>query len=113
MCSAPFVILSSELERNSGPGEVGSPSKCGSELNRCGLTLLLIGTINVLNAIKNVSEVCSIYCATANPTQIILAETDMGRSILGVVDGFKSKSIENEEDIGERKKFLRKIGYKL
>ena len=69
--------------------------------------------INVLNAIKNVSEVCNIYCATANPTQIILAETDMGRSILGVVDGFRSKSIENEEDIGERKKFLRRIGYKL
>lgn len=69
--------------------------------------------INVLNAIKNVPEVCNIYCATANPVQVILVETDLGRSILGVVDGQKSKGIEKEEDIKERKKFLRKIGYKL
>ena len=69
--------------------------------------------INVLNAIKNVPEVCNIYCATANPVQVILVETDLGRSILGIVDGQKSKGIEKEEDIKERKEFLRKIGYKL
>lgn len=69
--------------------------------------------INVLNKIKEVPEVCSIYCATANPVEVILAETDQGRGILGVVDGFKSKGIEEDEDIKWRKDFLRKIGYKL
>ncbi|MEM3068328.1 MAG: adenosine-specific kinase, partial [Nitrososphaerales archaeon] len=69
--------------------------------------------INVLNKIKEVPEVCSIYCATANPVEVILAETDQGRGILGVIDGFKSKGIEEDEDIKWRKDFLRKIGYKL
>jgi len=69
--------------------------------------------INVLNAIKQVPEVCSIYCATANPVEVIIAETDQGRGILGVVDGFKSKGIEGPKDVAERKEFLRKIGYKL
>jgi hypothetical protein len=68
--------------------------------------------INVLNAIKNVPEVCRIFCATANPVEVIVAETDLGRGILGVIDGFKSKGIENEEEVGIRKDFLRKIGYK-
>lgn len=69
--------------------------------------------INVLNAIKSVPEVCSIYCATANPVELIIAENELGRAILGVIDGYKSKGIENEKEIEERKKFLRKIGYKL
>lgn len=69
--------------------------------------------INVLNAVKNVSEVCLIYCATANPIEVIVIETEQGRGILGVIDGLKSKGIEQEKDIEERKKFLRKIGYKL
>lgn len=69
--------------------------------------------INVLNAIKQVPEVCSIYCATANPVEVIVAETDQGRGILGVVDGLKTKGIEGPKDIAERKEFLRKIGYKL
>ena len=69
--------------------------------------------INVLNAIKNVPEVCRIFCATANPVEVIVAETDLGRGILGVIDGFKSKDIENEEEIQIRQDFLRKIGYKL
>jgi adenosine/AMP kinase len=60
-----------------------------------------------------VPEVCRIYCATANPVEVILAETDQGRGILGVIDGMKSKGIESEEDVAERKAFLRKIGYKL
>jgi hypothetical protein len=68
--------------------------------------------INVLNAIKTVPEVCRIFCATANPVEVIVAETDLGRGILGVIDGFKSKGIENETDINVRKEFLRKIGYK-
>ncbi|MFH1773552.1 MAG: adenosine-specific kinase [Methanobacteriota archaeon] len=69
--------------------------------------------INVLNAIKAVPEVCSIYCATANEVEVIIAETEQGRGILGVVDGLKSKGIEKEKDVKERKEFLRKIGYKL
>ncbi|MFO7963138.1 MAG: adenosine-specific kinase [Desulfobacterales bacterium] len=68
--------------------------------------------INVLNAVKNVPEVCRIYCATANPVEVILAQTDQGNGILGVVDGFKSKGIESEDDIEKRKGFLRAIGYK-
>ncbi|MFH1612902.1 MAG: adenosine-specific kinase [bacterium] len=68
--------------------------------------------INVLNAIKNICEVCSIYCASANPIEIIIAETTQGRGILGVIDGKKSCGIEQENDIKQRKEFLRKIGYK-
>jgi hypothetical protein len=69
--------------------------------------------INVLNEIKKVPEVCTIYAATANPLQIIVCETDQGRGILGIVDGLKSKEIETENDAKARKEFLRKIGYKL
>ena len=69
--------------------------------------------INVLNAIKGVSEVCGIYCASANPVEVIIAETEMGRGILGVIDGAKPKGLESGEDIAWRKEFLRKIGYKL
>lgn len=68
--------------------------------------------INVLNRIKNVSEVCNIYAATANPLQVIIAETENGRGILGVIDGEKPAGIEKEEDRKERKEFLRKLGYK-
>jgi len=70
--------------------------------------------INVLNAIKNIPEVCTIYCASANQVQVIVAEAkDGGRGILGVIDGAKPKGIESEADIVWRKEFLRKIGYKL
>lgn len=68
--------------------------------------------INVLNAIKQCREVCSIYCATANPVEVIIAETEQGRGILGVIDGFAPKGTESEQDIKTRKDFLRKIGYK-
>jgi hypothetical protein len=68
--------------------------------------------INVLPRLKEVSEMVNIYCATANPIEVIFIETEQGRAILGVVDGFKSKGIETEEDIDERKHLLRKIGYK-
>lgn len=68
--------------------------------------------VNVLNAIKTVPEVCRIYCATANPTQVLVAETEQGRGILGVVDGFSPKGVEGDEDITWRKSFLRMIGYK-
>jgi adenosine/AMP kinase len=69
--------------------------------------------VNVLNAVKAVPEVCRIFCATANPVEVILAETEQGRGILGVIDGIKSKGIEADADIAHRKEFVRKIGYKL
>jgi len=69
--------------------------------------------INFLNAIKNVPEVCRIFCATANPVEVVIAETEQGRGILGVIDGLRTKGIEGEEDIAWRKDFLRMIGYKL
>lgn len=69
--------------------------------------------VNVLNAVKMVPEVCRIFCATANPTQVVLAETEQGRAILGVVDGFKPKGVEDDEGIAWRTGFLRQIGYKL
>ena len=69
--------------------------------------------LNVLNTLKMVPEVCRIFCATANPTEVVLAETDQGRGILGVVDGLSPKGVEDEGEIKWRKDFLRKIGYKL
>ena len=68
--------------------------------------------INVLNAIKMIPEVCHIFCATANPTEVIVGETEQGRGIVGVIDGQKPLGIEGEEDISWRKGFLRQIGYK-
>jgi hypothetical protein len=69
--------------------------------------------VNILNAVKAVPEVCRIFCATANPAEVIVAETDQGRAILGVVDGASPLGVEGGEDIAWRKEFLRKIGYKL
>ncbi len=69
--------------------------------------------VNVLNTLKGVPEVAHIYCATANPTDVLIAETDLGRGILGVVDGSSPRGIEGAEDISWRKDLLRKIGYKL
>jgi adenosine/AMP kinase len=69
--------------------------------------------INVLNTIKMVPEVCRIFCATANPTEVVLAETEQGRGVLGVIDGFRSKGAEDDEGVRWRKDLLRQIGYKL
>ena len=69
--------------------------------------------VNVLNTVKMVPEVCRIFCATANPVEVVIAETDQGRGIMGVIDGGKSKGIEDEKGIAWRKDLLRKIGYKL
>jgi adenosine/AMP kinase len=68
--------------------------------------------INILNAMKNCPEVCRIYCATANPLEVIVAETDQGRGVVGVVDGYSPKGVEGREDVKARREFLRKIGYK-
>lgn len=69
--------------------------------------------VNILNTIKNVLEVCQVYCATANSTQVVIAAHDGGRGILGVIDGSSPKGVEGDADIVARKSFLRKIGYKL
>jgi len=69
--------------------------------------------INVLDKVKAVPEVCTIFAATANPLEIIIAETEQGRGIIGVVDGYKSKGIESAENVRERREFVRKMGYKL
>ncbi|MEM4302765.1 MAG: adenosine-specific kinase [Candidatus Caldarchaeum sp.] len=83
----------------------------------CGHTFLLFikgfYPINIMQRLKDVPEVCTILAATANPIQIIVGETEQGRGVLGVIDGFKPKGIEEEKHIEERKHFLRKIGYKL
>lgn len=69
--------------------------------------------INILNQVKNCPEVCMVYCATANPLEVLVASTEQGNGITGVVDGFSPKGIETNEDKAQRKEFLRKIGYKL
>ena len=69
--------------------------------------------INVLPAVRAVQEVCQIYCATANPVQVVVAETEQGRGIMGVIDGVRTKGIEGERDVAERKALLRRFGYKL
>ncbi len=69
--------------------------------------------VNVLNTLKMVPEVCRIFCATANPTEVVLAEADQGRGVLGVIDGFSPKGVEDEGEIKWRKDLLRMIGYKL
>ncbi len=69
--------------------------------------------VNVLNRIKDCPEVCRVFCATANPVEVIVAETPQGRGVLGVIDGFAPRGVETPQDRNERKEFLRKIGYKL
>jgi uncharacterized protein len=68
--------------------------------------------INALNAVKTCQEVCRIYCATANPVEVVVAETDQGRGVMGVIDGSSPKGVETEQDVAERKALLRKFGYK-
>lgn len=78
--------------------------------------IILLGNafpINVLNAVKAVPEVCTIFCASANPVEVIVAETGQGRGVLGVIDGMKPQGVESETDIAERKGLLRRFGYKL
>jgi hypothetical protein len=69
--------------------------------------------VNVLGRIKDCFEVCSIYCATANPVEVVVAQSEQGRGVLGVIDGYAPKGVEGPEDVKHRKEFLRQIGYKL
>lgn len=68
--------------------------------------------LNVLNAIKNIQEVCTIYCASANPAEVVIAESSLGRGILGVIDGEKPRGVEGPDEVASRQEFLRKFGYK-
>ena len=83
----------------------------------CGHTFVLLMKgafpINVLNAIKSIQEVCGIFCATANPLEVVVAETDLGRGIMGVIDGFVPRGAENDQQTEERRLLLRRFGYKL
>ena len=83
----------------------------------CGHCFIIFMTggfpVNILNTIKAVPEVCTVYCATANPVEVIVADTGNGRGILGVVDGARSQGIETESDVEARKKLLRQFGYKF
>lgn len=110
----------------SGPCLMRTEGNNNDLINTCTKNLQAIGAghvfcillrgaypINVLNQIKNCQEVCRVFCATANPLEVIVAETPQGRGILGVIDGFPPKGIETPEDKAQRKEFLRKIGYKL
>jgi adenosine/AMP kinase len=106
------------LIRSSGTSEdlVELAEKNALELSAGHIFVIFLGNafpINVLNAVKAVPEVCRIFCATANPVEVILAETEQGRGVLGVIDGLKSKGIEGEEDKADRLKMLRNFGYKL
>lgn len=69
--------------------------------------------INVLNAVKSVQEVCTIYCASSNPVEVIVAETEQGRGVMGVIDGFRPKGVETDADLRSRKELLRRVGYKV
>ena len=105
------------LVRVDGTDEELKEASAKNALNLgCGHSFLIflrnVYPINVLNAIKRVPEVCTVHAATANPLEVIVAETDQGRGILGVVDGLRSKGIEDEKGILWRRQFLRKIGYK-
>jgi adenosine/AMP kinase len=121
--SARFGIAFSEasgpcLIRSEGNDELLEKTALDISANiDCGHTFTVVMRdaypINVLNAIKMCPEVCSIYCATANPIEVIVMETEQGRGIMGVIDGFKSKGVEGETDKSARKELLRKIGYKL
>jgi adenosine/AMP kinase len=83
----------------------------------CGHTFVVLlkdaFPINVLNAIKGIQEVCCIFCATANPLEAVVAETDLGRGIIGVIDGFPPKGVEDPSKVEERRQLLRRFGYKL
>jgi len=120
---AKFGIAFTEA---SGPCLIRTEGNDGELTNICITNLQALGTghvfciilkdafpIIVLNQIKNCPEVCKIFCATANPLEVVVAETSQGKGILGVIDGFSPKGIEGAEEKANRKEFLRKIGYKL
>jgi hypothetical protein len=120
---ARFGVAFSEA---SGPCLIRTEGNDAELVNTCVKNLQVVGAghvfcillanafpVNVLNPVKNCPEVCRIFCATANPVEVIVASSSQGSGILGVIDGFSPKGIELPEDKAHRKEFLRKIGYKL
>jgi len=109
--SGPALVRTSGTE----PALTAQAASNAQSLGAGHVFVILLGNafpINVLNAVKAVPEVCRIFCATANPVEVVVAETDQGRGVLGVIDGVRTQGIENEADIAERKALLRKFGYK-
>jgi adenosine/AMP kinase len=126
VCTVPHAKFGIAFNESSGPCLVRVSGNEQELITLAGKAALELGAghsfivflkdaypINVLDKIKAVPEVCSIYAATANPIQVVVAETDQGRGILGVIDGLKPKDIEGPKDVEDRKSFLRKMGYKL
>jgi len=124
--TVPHAVFGVAFTEASGPCLIRTEGNDESLVAACVDALLKIGAghvfcilmrnaypINVLNAVKACPEVCRIFCATANPLQVVVASTGQGKGILGVVDGFPPKGVEGEKDRAARREFLRKIGYKL
>ena len=124
--SVPGIKFGLAFCEASGPGLVRSEGNDSELKKQAEQSALSIGAwhtfiiyiknaypINLLNAIKNCPEVCRIFCATANPVQVLLVESEQGRGVIGVIDGSSPRGIETETDVAKRKEFLRKIGYKL
>ncbi|MGD2178644.1 MAG: adenosine-specific kinase [Anaerolineae bacterium] len=114
-CESSGPALVRATGTNEGLVELAKQNALALSAGHCFIIFLGEGfyPINVLNAVKRVPEVCRIYCATANPVEVIVAESDQGRGILGVIDGVKTKGVETEADVEARKGLLRAIGYKL
>jgi adenosine/AMP kinase len=110
--SGPCLIRSSGNDKDLQQSAIDTALKIGAGHSFI-IFLRNAYPINVMNAIKNVPEVCTIHCATANPVQVLLIETKQGRGILGIIDGSKPKGIETQQDLQERKALLRKLHYKL
>lgn len=121
--SAKFGIAFSEasgpclIRKEGNDNDLISAAVENSKNIACGHTFVILMKdsypINILNAIKQCQEVANIFCATANPLQVVVAETEKGRGIIGVIDGSPPKGVESEDDIKKRKDFLRMIGYKM
>ncbi|HZD01464.1 MAG TPA: adenosine-specific kinase [Actinomycetes bacterium] len=110
--SGPRLIRRSGNDQELVELAVAAAGQLGA--GHCFVILLREGfPINVLNDVKAVCEVCHVYCATANPVEVVIAQTDRGRGILGVVDGGSPLGVESEEDVQARRALLRRIGYKL
>jgi len=113
-CEASGPCLVRRSGNDEGLVELATANAAAIGAGHCFVVFLREGyPVNVLNQLKQVPEVCRIYCATANPVQVVVAETELGRGILGVIDGRPPAGVETEADVADRKALLRTIGYKL
>ena len=127
VCSVPGIQFGLAFCESSGPALVRASGTDDGLVELAKQNALALGAghsfiiflgegfypINVLNVVKMAPEVCHVFCATANPVEVIIAEIGQGRGILGVVDGIHTQGIETQDDVAQRKDFLRMIGYKL